>query len=254
MSKNSSTIAEIFIVLTLVFVIQSVVKFSISVATDEKTEEFGYSLLLVQQEPTEGDRSDHIRYIVVGSDILLFDVGVVNANDPSNYKSSIGASGECRTLDTQSYSPIRYIANEDSFRKRTKAFSNHVRRIYNISLDISRVDSQIAVSASYMARELESDVTIVVGFCLCRLPNLAHPLLWETVTVGRDFRTSNGQVQFSKHQWEGAPPRLMASVDPRGVLFTSPKCEIEANLFDETIRECAWLLKSNGEVSLEESR
>ena len=193
MKRSAVTFAEIFVVLSLAFLVQTVLSFSL-LADPAETEYRRLMVVRFSQVPAadpnmdEADRlTDHIRYVAVGDDILLLQPGgcigstttdppkkAVNALSPATISSRYeGTPPRCVSTDRIAGTEYRGWDGEGQI----SLFREIVAQRYKARVVIaSSPKLQTSFSLAFDPHLLEGKPTLRVGFCACYVETKADTI------------------------------------------------------------------------------
>jgi len=254
------TFAEVFVVLALIFLVQTIINFSLLVDTPEPP----LNDLIVEnifQVPSGGDQTDHIRYFAVGEVALLFSPSGCGGNgmSPSTVRSRLDRDGRCLSVDLLG----RYREYRADREGELDEFLEAVEARYDLVLSVLQGEG---LQTSFVAvREHEkalSEPIIRVGLCVCQLDpteaNLRsapewglgsplpfpHPLVTERLTVNEEDLVEERAVSFL-HEGLFEPKGLSGDViglvsgdqEGEGLVFEATSCELASPLRTSVLRE-----------------
>lgn len=183
--KGLATLAELFTVMAILFLLQTVLNFAAS--TQNAAEDAPRNVVLtISQVPSDNEYVDHIRFLQIGEHLLLFQPAGCRSSLSYNSISpislgSIFTKGQC-------FAPSRKTlrALDPSYPGYEQEFIERVHNDYQIRVSISSgflapdkdrvgpieqlLPKQITVA--YTVKELPRDqgtITLSVGYCLCTL-------------------------------------------------------------------------------------
>jgi len=165
---NISSLSELFVLLSIVFMVQTIINVSLSEQDIDKMPP-PITHITFNQYPTGRNESDHLRYISVGSVVLVFlDTGQC---DPDSFRSGQPSSKvsqrNCINLSNgfEHTMVATYAAPAD-----IDYFSREVFRRYGIRVLVTREpDSQAKISMLFDPMKSAENVPIHLGMCICQL-------------------------------------------------------------------------------------
>lgn len=190
MSKNAITIAEVFVVLALIFLVQSVVNFSlVTEGASDDVDLPAFFVARVSQEPAGSSNFDHLEYIVIGSE------------NPRCFKS-------CKVwkldhkFENGTWKPYGEYSGWDLTSTKlvsTELLSKAFHERYGASLDITEVFGQKVISISYGPKDLAMEVELRLGFSACELgSSIAHPVVVQLTSCRAGLETLEEKTTFSE--------------------------------------------------------
>jgi hypothetical protein len=233
--KNSTTISEIFIVLTLVFFVQTVVNFGLLTQGTPLLEPSEVVEVRLEQIPARGSAADHIQYLRAGDLIYLPDSDGCGAISPAAEVYELSQYG-CRSATRQD---SREYVEGASGLAGFDGFAAELRNRYEVGLNRhATVGLQPMYSLLAVRDSIRQSVELEVGLCVCYLDDVElpenasrddiHPLLVSTLRFGGD-KTEHRTDRFRFNQSHLSP--VDGSLIPitgalSGLLFTDPGCSI----------------------------
>ena len=265
MTRAALTFAEIFIVLALIFIIQTVVNFGLydEMATTSETpnEVADYETLSIRQVPSLGNLEDHVLYLYFaqadGKSIWIkfknARFGEWEPHDCRDIRSLIDQSGRC--VSSEPCSSDFEFNHWDTEIQRV-AFLETLKREFKVSLDkIPVSDAQDEYLLSWVPADLPGGSELRIGLEFCRLQHNEesrrvdpawelhlevaetglllhpHPLVLTRTRYGRDGTPRSLQQEFA-HFMELAefPGSEMGDYrEYRGTVFVEDGCRLDKN-------------------------
>lgn len=238
MGKSALTFAEIFIVLSLVFLVQTVANFNLYEGIAE-TESADWVVLSLRQVPSAGSAADHLRYIRVtgaGVDIGLkfFSVGrsagpatqgasaptapvdFLSPPDVTELTLSVDAQGDCR--ERPAVDPTVFGRRHNELDR--ESFLKVLRQVFRV--DLSRIEvagNQPEYVLSWKPDELPPDTVLTLGLEHCFLGSTPASRqidpAWETGLESLDFPHPLivHRTEYRRRIIDGAPQVRYVHVD-----------------------------------------
>lgn len=190
LSKAAVTFTEIFIVLALVFLIQTVANFNLFEGIAEEEQPADFVVLSIRQVPSSGNDTDHVRYLRFRSGSFVrslnFGSSLVDAHDVRWRVDNLGNCVGLPPTDPAQSSNW----NDEAARL---AFSEILRKETGIS--VSRVEVsgvQPEYILSWSPRNLPSGTDLAIGVQHCFIPSsdpnaLAIDPNWRLRTDALEF-------------------------------------------------------------------
>lgn len=171
MKRGALVFAEVFIVLSLIFLIQTAIHFSVFDG-EEDAERSDLIVLSLRQVPSGGDLTDHIRFISFGD--LAFEIdpipgGCSGAPSINLLRSQVDSTGYCVPIDEKKFFNIEIEVNFEEFarvldeRYKIEATRVSVEGLQNEYVFVWRPD------------ELPENTVLRVGVCQCNLHGEGEP-------------------------------------------------------------------------------
>ncbi|TKV66978.1 hypothetical protein FDP08_02185 [Marinobacter panjinensis] len=193
--KGLISLAELFILISILFLIQTVVNYA-SHSGEQDTKVEDYVVLSISQVPSGGHFIDHIRSLQIGSQLMIFNPQGCNPRfGPPPPHPNVAAFKSSEGDRCESFSPnVRkeYIGqNKDEVSK----FVEAVEVLSRVDVAFSNTEGKatgsqrwpIDITISFRPVELEDDVSISVSYCLCGLlsdaTTLRAPSIWNLNTT-----------------------------------------------------------------------
>lgn len=253
--RYAASMAELFIVLIVMFLIQALLNFSLSEEV-ESSKRADLVSLSIRQVPSGADDSDHLVYLGVSSTTSSGDnFWIVNAvrNVPSHgdLRSKINSAGQC----------VPYVHGTLA-----DVTDNFGERLEDIGIQYSTVslkNMQTVHIFTWDPTVLEGNPQIKIGIHDCRMESRSdtravrknwnlniteteypHPLV---VTVDRYTETISTTNSFSYHhndRFSSVPFNVDNDPSLVGLSFVSFDCGVDGNTRVEMVREITYSLNA----------
>ncbi len=222
--KGLATLAELFTVLAILFLVQTVLNFA---ATTQSPSEAitRHIVLTVSQVPSGNIYVDHLRYLQIGKHLLEFKSGgcrydsIYNSISPVNRKS-VYLNGRC----TEPPKSLMRVKTQDDFI--SDVLEDYSVRVSISSGRLATIDAKSPggtqhfprqITVSYATKDLQDkgDVSVAVGYCLCELNHTPantkslplwglgsaplpypHPLVVRIITLEAQIETARDLTFF----------------------------------------------------------
>ena len=170
MTRAALTFAEIFIVLALIFIIQTVVNFGLydEVTSETPDDVADYETLSIRQVPSLGSLADHVLYLHFSKpgEYIWIKFARFGEHDCRDIRSLIDQSGLCVTREPCSGGSFNHWDMETQ----RVAFLRMLEREFKVSLDkIPVSDAQDEYLLSWVPADLPGGSELRIGLEFCRL-------------------------------------------------------------------------------------
>jgi hypothetical protein len=180
---NTTTFSELFVLLALVFLTQTLIHFSFSDAADSVPSP-RQTAVFVNQYPSGGDKTDHIRYLSIGRYSLVISGSGCHATSFNRgaYSTKIEPGGKCRPR--REIQAVYNFSNDALGEKNLEVFRERVKNEYGAYFAASVTEGlQNKFSIFFDPAVKRPDtLEIHIGVCVCALPatpnNLSIPSEW----------------------------------------------------------------------------
>lgn len=214
---STTTFSELFVLLAIVFLAQTVIHFTLSSEPIAPLPRQRW--LFINQYPSGMDATDHVRYIAIGSEVLVVHPPVLGCDlfafrAPARSRALPGGGCERSNSNYTTY-PVTSDAGGESAKI---AFIKAVNEKYGVTFSMNSAPrAQNKFTLLLDARQRRTGFDIRVGICICELPNndinrripaewnirrsvleRPHPIVFDFVSVGETVRNRQ-EIAYSHH-------------------------------------------------------
>ncbi|MCB1469982.1 MAG: hypothetical protein KDK08_23180 [Rhizobiaceae bacterium] len=249
LGKYAASMAELFIVLIVMFLIQALLNFSLSESV-ESSKRADLISLSIRQVPSGSDESDHLVYISIFEGHYWITKALIGVPERRELRSFINLAGQCAP-----YPQLNLPDANDRF----------AERVEQVGLNYTTValeGMQTVHVFTWDPKAIDDKVSIKIGFHDCQLPSspkslavrdqwnlditkseFPHPLV---VTIDRyTEHISTTNKLYYHHIDRFLPTPFSINNDPSlfGLSFTTTNCSVDGNTRRQMVREVSFSLK-----------